>query len=174
MTFLTRHALTAPATDRVSAITELDGQLVIAAGVYDGGVITIVDRKSSDTLLRMWPQFSSGFPVLFTTAFGEVFVFDQQRKQVVFINTQYGTTTMIDPEIRWVLDEFLEDLGVKTDLLQVEKVKRLQRRYRELNYHEAFILEPWIMFGGMDADENYSVGDCAVYLDLVGQTVTQG
>jgi hypothetical protein len=173
MTFLTRHSLTAPATDRVSAITELlNGRVTIEAGMYDGGLIAVVDRSSATKLLQNWPQFSDGFPVLLTTAFGEVFVFDRRREQVLFINTQYGTTTEIDPEIAWVLDDFLENPGVKADLLQVDKVKRLQRQCRDLKYHEVFVLEPWIMFGGEDVDENYSVGDCAVYLDLVGQTLT--
>lgn len=173
MTFLARHLLTSPSTDRVSAITELlGGRVTIEAGMYDGGLIGVVDRKSANLILRNWPQFSVDFPVLLTTAFGEMFVFDRRREQVLFINTQYGTITEIDPEIEWVLDEFLENPGVKADLLQVDKVKRLQRQCRELRYHEAFLLEPWIMFGGEDVDENYSVGDCAVYLDLVGQTLT--
>lgn len=139
--------------------------------MYDGGLIAIVDRTSSARLLRSWPQFASRFPVLFTTAFGDVFVFDEVRKHVLFINTQHGATTVIDPEVGWVLDEFIENPGVQADLLQVDKVKRLQRRHRDLSYHEAFILEPWIMFGGEDVDTNYSIGQCETYLDLVGQTV---
>jgi Domain of unknown function (DUF1851) len=74
-------------------------------------------------------------------------------------------------EIAWVLNEFLEDPGLKAGLLQTARVERLQRRTRALRYHEAFILEPWLMFGGEDSDDRYVIGSCPTYVDLVGQTV---
>jgi hypothetical protein len=63
----------------------------------------------------------------------------------------------------------LVDPQVVANLLRTDYFAELVRFKRPLNYHEVFILEPWPMLGGQDEPENYDIGMCDVYVDLVGQ-----
>jgi hypothetical protein len=49
----------------------------------------------------------------------------------------------------------------------------LVTRLGPLNYHRIFILEPWLILGGVNKPETYGSGDCGTYLDLVAQTMRQ-
>lgn len=170
MTFIERHTLTEPGqTKEPAAITHAAGSK-LRVGMYDDGLFAIVDAESARTLLSSWHFLDRELRVLITTGFGDVFAWDEVAKEVCFLNVQYGTVEFVDDEVDWFLDSFLDDPEVVQKVLRKEKFEQLRRRYRSLKYHEVFLLQPWLMLGGVDRDENYGIGLCSVYLDLVGQT----
>ena len=172
MTFLQRHILTAPAATDVPASVNTVAGLSLAAGMYDHGLIALVDDRSARTLLSRWEWLKRPLVVLAATGFGDVFAWDESANEIYFLNVQHATLEFVDDEVEWFLDEFLENDGIVEKVLKRAQFERLQRRLRPLSYHDAFLLQPWLMLGGADRDENYMIGACSVYLDLVGQTHT--
>ena len=149
-----------------------DGRPVPQPGVYGKGLLTILTRSDADQFLRSWTWLTGNDArCLLTTGFGDVFYW--AKGYVRWLNVQRGTIEPIDADLGWVLDEFLEKEIVVTKMLRGSVLEDLVRRQRELRYHEAFILNPWLIMGGDDRLENYSVGHCGVYVDLVGQTWPQ-
>jgi hypothetical protein len=72
-----------------------------------------------------------------------------------------------------VLGAFLQEADVVEKVLRRSALDQLVARQRPLRYHEAFILDPWLIWGGVDRPENYKIGHCGIYVDLVGQTWPQ-
>jgi hypothetical protein len=166
MGFSDTHSITSP-TETSSAICNLWPDLRLRAGTYDGGLLSVVDSAAAKGLLCSWVGLEAFLPLV-TTAFGDVYAVDTRSGWIYWLDTQYGLMDFVDKEIAWVLDVFIDIPEIGTEVLQQEKFARLRARNRELRYHEVFILNPWLMFGGVDDDPNHMIGDCAVYLDLVG------
>jgi hypothetical protein len=167
--FLEKHKLTDSGESAgTSAVTIASGREV-PVGMYDGGLIAVVDATAARRLLQRW-SLGRKLLALVTTGFGDVFAWDEDTREIYFLNVQYATLEYVDDEIEWFLDNFLEDPTIVDKVLRKARFQELVRLNRFLNYHEAFLLQPWLMFGGVDRVENYGIGSCGTYLDLVGQT----
>jgi hypothetical protein len=143
-----------------------------APGVYDHGIVVVPSKDDCDGFLDSWAWLiGEQARCLLTTGFGDVFFWADGW--VRWLNVQRGTTEPIDREATWFLTEFLAKDVVIDKMLRQSVLTQLTVRQRSLKYHEAFILEPWLIFGGVDSPESYTVGHCGVYVDLVGQTWPQ-
>jgi hypothetical protein len=148
------------------------GRQVPQAGVYEDGLLVVLRADDAEGFLRSWSWLvGDNAKCLLTTGFGDVFYW--ARGAVRWLNVQRATTEAIDSELGWVLDEFLDKEIVETKMLRRPILVELTRRKRSLRYHEAFILDPWLIMGGEERVENYVIGHCGVYVDLVGQTWPQ-
>ena len=129
-----------------------------------------MDAESGKTLLDRWTWLvGDNCQPLITTALGDVFFCDSNG--VNFLEVQRGTTEFVDSEIAWFLNDFLAKREVVEGVLRKVMFDQLVEANGPLEYHDIFVLEPWAMLGGIDRVENYSIGKCSVYLDLVGQTL---
>lgn len=139
-----------------------------SVGAYNNGLLSIVDRDSSNQLLRSWTHVVDLDSVsLVTTGFGDVFFLDSQG--VNFLEVQRGTKQFIDSDIAWFLNSFLSIADVVENVFRRKQFDQLVDKKGPLTYSQVFILEPWLMLGGSDRVENYNKGECSVYLDLVGK-----
>lgn len=154
-----------------SALAALPAASERKAGVYNDGVLTILDERTAPQMLKSWGWLERRILALITTGLGDVFGWDVAESGVYFLNVQYGTLEFVDAEVDWVLDEFILYPEIDEKVLQQSRVGSLTRHLRELHYGETFIREPWAMFGGKDEDDRYAIGQTDVYLDLVGQTL---
>lgn len=152
--------------------TEYDNKNIVLAGTYNNGLISVLDAELAGKLLSQWNWLlKEQFIPLILTGFGDVFLYDKNAKSIHFLEVQRGLIEYVDSEITWFMDEFLDTPEVVNDVLKKSKYDELAISKRSLDYLEAFILEPWLMLGGKDELSKYSIGSCAVYLDLVGQTL---
>jgi len=141
------------------------------AGTYNEGMVAVVGLTSASTLLRCWTWLLDRDCIPFmTTAFGDVF-FWNPACGVCYLDVQRGEVEFIDSEIEWFLQDFLVNSEIVAEVLRKDRFEELAKKKGPLKYHQVFILEPWACLGGKDAVENYSVGDCGVYLDLIGQAL---
>lgn len=139
-------------------------------GAYNNGLLMILDAVSGRSILTSWePLIGRGCTGLVTTAFGDIFFWNPSNG-MNFLEVQRGEVEFIDPEVEWFLSDFLINPTVIESVLRAEQFERLVKKTRPLRYHEAFILEPWQLLGGQEKDENFTIGQCSTYLDLVGQT----
>lgn len=167
--------LTAPSASTFPSVFEQLGLTpapVPAVGAYENGLFSVVDAETGRDLLESWEWLLGDNWIAFlTTGFGDVFFLADD--EVRWLDVQRAHVEFIDREVTWCLDNFLADAGVLTKVLRKPLLDELVRRLRPLEYHEAFILKPWRLLGGEDRPENYEIGHCGVYVDLVGQTIPQ-
>lgn len=143
----------------------------IPAGAYNHGLLHILDEKAGGEILSSWDWlFGKKCLGLVTTGIGEVFYWKESSKEIYYFNPQAGESEYIDDDPEWFINEFLIKRRILEEVMWEERIDQLIHQMRPLRYKEAFILEPWIMLGGEEKIENYGVGDCEVYLDLVGRT----
>jgi len=139
-------------------------------GTYGNGILTILDVATSKTLLQSWGEIlGSGLVPLATTGFGDVFAWDA-AKGVCFLEVQRADSEPIGPDLQRFLRDFLGNPKIAEAVLKESKFQQLVQLKGALQYGQCFILEPWQMLGGVDKLENYSIGQSAVFIDLVGQT----
>lgn len=148
------------------------GESMPPVGVYEDGLLTVLDEKASEGFLRSWSWLvGDGSMALMTTGTGDVFFWAADR--VNWLNVQRATVEPVDPELSWFVDEFLVKEGVVEKALRRSRLKELVVSLRPLRYLECFILKPWLILGGVDDVNHYEIGHCGVYVDLVGQTYMQ-
>jgi hypothetical protein len=148
------------------------GRVVPQPGMYENGLLAVLGKQDAAGLLDNWAWLiGADATCLLTTGFGDVFYWS--GGWVHWLNVQRGTTEPIDRELSWVLDEFLHKDTIDSKVLRRSVLNQLVERTRALRYHEAFILQPWLIMGGDDRLESYVIGHCGVYVDLVGQTWPQ-
>jgi len=129
----------------------------------------VVDTQAGINLMHSWSWLvGDKCCALMTTAFGDVCYWNPANG-INFLEVQRADVEFADADGRWFLGGFLEYPQLVADLLRKPRFDELVRLKRPLKYHDAFILEPWPMLGGEDRPENYDIGNCAVYIDLVGQ-----
>jgi hypothetical protein len=143
-----------------------------SVGTYQDGLLSILDNAAAPMLLNDWPMRDRWLPLI-ATGMGDLFFWDQDSPSVYFLNVQHGTTEFVDAEVPWLLDQFLIIPEILEKVFRKSRIEALTALFRPLRYGEAFIREPWAMFGGPDRDEFYSIGQLDVYLSLVGQTQTK-
>jgi hypothetical protein len=143
-------------------------------GMYNGGLLAVVDPGTSRSFQESWSWLVGGETVvLMTTGFGDLFLWRGPEQGIWFLEVQRGELEFIDTNVSWFLNEFLNDPDVVRDVLRKNRFNQLKAKYRPLKYHETFILEPWPMLGGTDKDDAYGIGQCMVYVSLVGQALAR-
>lgn len=145
---------------------------VPTVGAYEDGLLAVLDRETGKDLLRSWDWLlGRGCTALITTGLGDVFFWSDGA--IRWLDVQRAHVESVDREMSWFLDQFLSDPGVVAKVLRKSLLEDLVQLHRPLRYHEAFILKPWRLLGGLDHPDNYEIGHCGVYVDLVGQTIPQ-
>ena len=132
-------------------------------GLYDNGLLELFNLDMSSNY-----DLGSGCIVFAKTAFGNLFVFDKCSEQIFYYEPQLNRFSYIDVSKKDFFELFLVDTDIRKDVLQEEYLEKILKT-TELVLHkgESLILKPWQMLGGTDTPENYFVGDCAVYVDMV-------
>lgn len=156
---------------------ELDpiiSELGIAAGIYNDGLLSVLDRESSDAALTGWRWLLGQDAIaLAVTSVGDLFFWSGSQKAVYFLEVQRGSSTFVDKEIRYLFDEFLVKTEVQKSVLHCELCLALNLRLGALSYGECYIAEPWLMSGGTGHESTYQRGQLDVYLSLAGHAVHQ-
>jgi hypothetical protein len=130
----------------------------------------VVDTQAGIDLMRNWSWLvGEECCALIATGFGDVFYWSPTRG-INYLDVQGAEVEFADADGRWLLGGALDVPQVVEHILRKPRFEELVRLKRPLKYHEVFILEPWPMLGGEDKPENYDIGQCDVYIDLVGQT----
>lgn len=154
----------------VSHITK--GKIPIKTGVYNNGIICILDIDVSVNIMKSWEwRFGKSFIPIIATAFGDLFMYSPRNEKCYFFQSQYNTLDLITDSIDELLNKALIDNGIKANVLLEDKFNNLYKVIGHLKYNESYILKPWLMLGGKDVVENYSIGNLSVYLELVSQAL---
>jgi|SRR3990172_4677931 len=171
--FEKRFTLTsAPETKSRSAIGLLRdvNRAIPPPGMYNDGLLAVLDESTSRNLLGAWRWLvGPDCTALMTTGFGDVYYWDETKGTIYFLNVQYAVTDFVDRSIAWVLDHFFAIPDIREAVFRANLFEDLVKRQRPLIYHECFILTPWQMLGGDEAVDEFEIGKCSVYLELVGQ-----
>ncbi len=149
-----------------SAFATVDPGCHCQVGSYYDGLLCILSNEQGSRLLRQWTWLGIDATALAHTAFGDV-LFWQPNHGVYFLETQRNHVEFIDTELSWVITDFLKQPQILEQVLRQSYLNRLVAVHRRLNFGEVFILQPWAMLGGVDQQQNYMIGDCGMYLDLV-------
>ena len=146
------------------------GKIPIETGIYNKGLISILDIDVSVNIMKNWEwRFDKHFIPIIATAFGDLFMYSPRSENCYFFQTQYNTLDLITDSIDELLNKALLDNEIKSKVLLQDKFNNVYETIGHLKYNESYILKPWIMLGGKDIIENYSIGSLSVYLDLVSQ-----
>ncbi|MGD0094483.1 MAG: T6SS immunity protein Tdi1 domain-containing protein [Planctomycetota bacterium] len=172
--FEQRYRLTDSRCELPSSFEEFaDLARIPSVGVYSSGLLSVVDSAVAESLLRDWAWLiNQRCRALMTTAFGDVFFWDPAAG-VQFLDVQAVQVIFACKTIGGFLDNFLQTMTVRKSFLRRRQFEDLARLKGPLKYHNAFILVPWRILGGVEVPRNYEVGSCAVYLSLVGQTLKE-
>ena len=143
--------------------------------MYNDGLLGLLDTDTSDGFLGGWEWLFGGrATAMATTGMGDVFFWDSTTEAVSWLNVAAGGTIVaIDRDPQWFLDEYLLKSAILDKVLRRRYFNSLIAARRPLQYHEVLILVPWMLLGGEDRPEHYTIGHCGVYVDLVGQTIPQ-
>lgn len=118
-----------------------------------------------------WSFISEDFDeVIGYTNFGDFFLINKKTDQCAVLYVM--PPELADLEfygIEQFKNEFLTHETVKEDLLQVEKIEKIEKNIGNLNEGEVYIPEPYPFLGGNCSVETYSKGDLWTFIDIVGQ-----
>ncbi len=171
MSFLNSYKISKSIGGPPSAVLR---QVNIAPGIYNDGLLTVLDDELAIASLIGW-RWLLGHDVvaLATTAFGDLFFWSDKHNAIYFLEVQKGQSTFIDREINYLFDVFLVNEGIRADLLREDELNSLTARLGAISYGECYIANPWKMLGGTGDLETYELGQLDVYLNLVGHAVQQ-
>jgi hypothetical protein len=165
------YSITDAADEAESSFSHLDYLVTDqpVAGAYNRGVISVVTAGHAPLLLSEWVSVVGPSALaLVTTGFGDVFYF-QPSQGLFFLNVQHASTVFVDTDPAWLCESFLQLPDVVQSVVRTRRFGEIIGANRPLRYLEMFIRNPWECLGGMDRIENYTIGRCDIYLDLVAQ-----
>ena len=156
-----------------STITHItEDKIHIETGSYNNGLISVLDIDVTVNIMKAWEwRFQKYFIPIIATAFGDLFIYSPRSEKCYFFQTQYNNMEEITDNIDELLNSALIDRGIIFSVLLKDKFNNVYSKVGTIKYNEAYILNPWIMLGGNDIVENYSIGDLTTYLKLVSQTL---
>lgn len=159
-------------TNGLAIASVLSPSLAIDPGVYNDGLISVLDEKLSSTALLGWRWLlGDDASALAVSGIGDIIFWSPKHGAAYFLEVQRGSSTFIDKNIDYVFDQFLTIDGVCNEVLHQKLFTSLKNRIGSLQYGQCFIAEPWQMLGGAGTEASYTTGELAVYLSLVGQAV---
>lgn len=169
MKFQERFQLTDLANQKANSFAS---DLGVAAGVYAGGLITVLTEELSNVALADWRWLlGEDATALAATAVGDLFFWSERQSAVYFLEAQRGQSTYVDKDVRYFMDQFLPTEGVVEKILSSDAFAILSDRLGALEFGQCYIAQPWQILGGSGELETYQKGALEVYLSLVGQTV---
>lgn len=158
-----------------SAINRITkSQIPIETGIYNNGLLSVLDINVSVDIMKSWNwRFQKTFIPIISTAFGDLFLYSARSESCYFFQPQYNTLELITDDIEELLNSALVYNGIKENLLLESKFNEVSKIIGNLKYTDTYILKPWILLGGTDSIENYSIGKLSVYLELVSKTLEE-
>lgn len=154
----------------ISYITK--GKISITTGIYNNGLISILDTDITANIIKNWGwKFQKNFIPIISTAFGDLFMYNTISGECYFYQIQYDTFDLITDSLDELLNNALIDNGIITHVLFKDKFSDVFITIGHLKYGETYILKPWLMLGGKDVVENYSIGSLTTYLELVSKSL---
>lgn len=145
-------------------------QIPIETGIYNNGLISVLDIDITVSVMKSWEwRFQKHFIPIVSTAFGDLFLYSPRSDNCYFFQPQYNTLELITDNIDELLNSALVYGKIKESVLLESKFNEVSKMIGNLKYTETYILKPWILLGGNDSIENYSIGNLSVYLDLVSK-----
>lgn len=157
-----------------SALSTLAGGDAPDAGVYDRGLITLIDRSSSNSILKSWAWLLKDDAIALATMWHGNVVFWSPSKAACFLfETQYGRSTFIDNSALLAFDQVFCKPRFKEQILSESRFITISQSLGAVGLGQCFIATPWPMLGGSGRDDTFQSGDVAVYLSLVSQTMRQ-
>lgn len=171
MTFSSTFTRTA-AINGVSVVDELSQKPIAAPGVYDAGLLCVMEPDLSQRIGSKWAWLlRPDVRPLAYTAFGDIVFWSASQGACYFIEVQRGQSTFIDRSVEHTFDEFLGIAGVQQNVLRKASAEAVSARIGEAKYGTCFIAEPWESLGGSGAIETYRAGDFEVFSGLVADAV---
>lgn len=154
----------------INHITE--GKLPITTSIYNYGIISVLDIDTSVNIMKSWKwRFCDIFVPIISTAFGDLFLYSARSEKCYFFQPQYDSLEEITDSIDELLNDALINDGIKKGVLLEEKFNKVSSILGHIKYSDTYILKPWLMLGGKDVVENYSIGNLTVYLELVSKSL---
>lgn len=151
----------------------LSSEVSAPAGVYNAGLISILDEELGRKVLNDWQWYLEDAVALAATWQGNFFIWSPKRSAVFYFDTQRRKATFVDKSIDRFINEFLTKSEVRKEVLMEAFFEEIRIGLGGLNYCECFIAKPWQMLGGSGKVETYGTGDLEVYSSLTGQTIRQ-
>jgi hypothetical protein len=162
--------------DEVSSISlpEMTRDHGISAGTFEEGLFSVIDEDLSISVLDSWRWLLGQDAVaLVASAFGDLFLWSEKHRSIYFLDVQRGKSTFVDKNLGFFLDQFLPKNEILDRVLHRDLFRSLMGRLGKLRYRQCYIAVPWLRLGGSGDIGTYTIGDLAVYTNLVGQTVEQ-
>ena len=155
-----------------AAANSLVPSIDLTPGVYNGGLLSLLDEELANSALSGWRWLLGEDAIaLASSGIGDIFFWSHKHNGVYFLESQRGSSLLIEEDVSNFFKKFLPLKGVRHQVLLEDLIIKLRGRLGELSPGECFIAEPWPMLGGSGAESTYAKGSLAVYLNLVGQTV---
>lgn len=167
MTFSANFTLTTlPSSPADTDQASLD----LRAGVYNGGLLTILGESLSSEASRPWQWLlGTDARALASTSFGDLFFWSGRMEAVFFLEVERGTTTFVNKEVGYVFNDFLNIPELKDQVLHRTKATLVIERCGALSYGQCYVGVPLPSWGGSGDASTYQPGMLAVYLSLVAQ-----
>jgi len=156
------------------ASLDITERLGITPGSYDNGLISILDKRLSEAVLKSWRWLLGQDAIaLAATATGDIFFWSQGQTSIYLLEAQLGQSTFVDKEADYFFNTFLVNSDIEEKVLKKPQFELLNARLGNLTYGDCYIAEPWKMLGGSENIDSFSTGALDVYLSLTGQTIHQ-
>lgn len=148
------------------------GKIPLETGIYNKGIISVLDIDISVNIMKNWEwRFGKSFIPIIATSFGDLFMYSPRSENCYFFQPQYNTLDLVTDSLDELLNKALIDNKIISKVLLKDKFNNVYDTIGHLKYNESYILKPWLMLGGKDVVENYSIGNFSVYLELVSQSL---
>lgn len=170
MNFYNEYTITEKSLKKSTINHITENRITIDTGIYNNGLISILDIDVTVGIMKSWEwRFQKYFIPIVSTAFGDLFLYSPRSENCYFFQPQYNTLELITDNLDELLNGALIDAGIKEGVLLESKFNEVSNTIGTLKYSETYILKPWILLGGKDNIENYSIGNLNVYLDMVSK-----
>lgn len=172
MNFGAAYSLTQPVTGSAASLLVPGSTTAVAPGIYDHGLVTVLDEELGRDLLQSWSWLLPDDPVALAATWSGDLAFWSPSKQAVFhFDGQQARPTFIGRSVEFFFDAFLPQDGVREKVLSESHFAEVYARGEELRYGQCYIATPWQILGGSGAPETFQPGDLDVYLSLLSQTI---
>ena len=173
MPFTVTFKLTTP-SEGMSMVTTLLPAVELSPGIYDEGLLTVLDSELAMNLAREWQWLiqDDARPIA-ATGFGDFFFFSEKHQAAYFIQVQKGKCTFVDRSIDVFFNDFLCIEGVRKEVLSQERMSAVAAHAGALEYGQCYIAKPWECIGGSGKVDTFGKGDLHVYANLMSQTLKQ-
>jgi len=132
----------------------------------------LFDKPVSVQELGIWTKVTGSYDQVFGyTFFGDYFLHSTQTDQCAILYTMPPELAELEfYGIGIFIEEFLTNDIVREELLQRDKIEKLENKLGSLESNEVYIPEPYPFLGGDCSIESYDKGNVWVFAKLVGES----